>query len=97
MKYVVSWTLRPGLSEEAGERLLAVFSKWSPTTDILQFVGRVDGNGGFAIQETDDPEAILRDVSPFLPWLDTQVFPVVDIQDTARVLAEANEFRASVS
>jgi hypothetical protein len=54
MKYVVSWMLRPGGSgvdnEEASRRSLAVFAKWSPPAGLtfLQFLGRLDGQGGFA-------------------------------------------------
>jgi hypothetical protein len=55
MKYVVSWQPRPNMTEEMQARSLQVFEKWSPAegTNFLQFLGRIDGPGGFAVVETD--------------------------------------------
>ncbi|MFZ1175410.1 MAG: DUF3303 family protein, partial [Mycobacterium sp.] len=61
MKYVVAWTYRLNGSaaenEESLRRGLAVFSKWTQPqgTTYHQFVGRLDGAGGFAVVETDNP------------------------------------------
>ena len=95
MKYVVAWELRANASEEVQSRSLQVFSKWSPgeETNFLQFVGRVDGRGGFAVLETDDAAALARDMAIFTPFFDMSVYPVLDVQETARVGAEAVEFR----
>jgi hypothetical protein len=100
MKYVVTWMNRDSGNAEADvKRSLSIFSKWSPSagSTFHQFVGRVDGEGGFAVVETDDPMDILRDVSLFAPWLKYEVHPVVDIADVARVGAEAIKIRDSVS
>ena len=69
MKYVVSWISKAGLGEADAARSLAVFAKWSPlpTTAFSEFLGRVDGRGGFAVVETEDPSAVLRDASIFMP------------------------------
>jgi hypothetical protein len=98
MKYVVSWISKAGLGEADAERSLAVFAKWSPlpTAAFSEFLGRVDGRGGFAVVETDDPSAVLRDASIFGAWFDFDVCPVVDIIELARVAGEAVEFRKSV-
>jgi hypothetical protein len=100
MKYVVAWTSRDsGTTEADAKRTLAIFSKWTPSAGATfhQFVGRVDGNGGFAIVETDNPTDILKDVSTFSPWLKYEVFPVVDIADVATTGAEAIAFWDSIS
>ena len=48
MKYVITWTARPNVTEEAEARSLQVFSKWVPSSDVTfeQFLGRVDAQGG---------------------------------------------------
>ena len=99
MKYVVSWISKPSLTEEAAARSLQVFGKWSPSegADFKEFLGRVDGRGGYAVVETDDPKLIAKDVSPFAAWFDFDVCPVIEIADTAAVDAEAIEFLASVT
>ena len=99
MKYVISWVFRPGITEESAARSLQVFSKWSPTEpeSFKQFVGRVDGQGGFAFVETDDPAKIAKDVAPFNSWLEFSVIPVMDIQETAAMSFEALEFLNSIS
>jgi hypothetical protein len=100
MKYVVSWTTRSTGSardnEEAVKRSLAVFAKWSPSTTIHQFLSRVDANGGFAVGETDDLAQLARDFAIFSPYLEFTVYPVVDIEQGARILGEAAGFRDSV-
>ena len=73
MKYVVSWTFRIGGSaadnEAAVKRLLEVYSKWTIPASMTyhQLVSRVDGNGGFAVVETDNPMDMVGDVMKFGP------------------------------
>ena len=95
MKYVVAWESRAGASEDLQARSLQVFSKWSPAegTTFLQFVGRVDGRGGFAVVEAEDVTLIARDMAIFTAFFDMSVYPVLDIQESARIGGEAVEFR----
>jgi hypothetical protein len=98
MKYVVSWEALP-LTEETAKRSLTVFSKWSPShpEHFLAFLGRVDGNGGFAVIETDDATEIAKDTAPFLPWFEFHVYPCLEIADTAAINTEALAFTGSIS
>ena len=97
MKYVVSWQPRPNMTEEMQARSLQVFGKWSPAegTNFLQFLGRIDGPGGFAVVETDDPALLARDTSIFSAFFDFTVYPVLDIADAVRIGSEALEFLRS--
>ena len=101
MKYVMAWTTRFGGSgkenEESAERALQLFSKWQAPagSTFHQFVGRLDGDGGFAVVETDDPALIARDTAIFSAFFDFMVYPVLDIQESARIGGEAVEFRRS--
>jgi hypothetical protein len=99
MKFVVAWEARANASEDLQARSLQVFSKWAPSegTTFVQFVGRVDGRGGFAVVETDDITLVARDMAIFSAFFDMSVYPVLDIQETARIGAEAVEFRSSAS
>ncbi len=97
MKYIVSWETRANASEEVQARSLQVFAKWSPAegTNFVQFLGRVDGRGGFAVVETDDVTLIARDMAVFGAFFDMSVYPVLDVQQTAQIVGDAIQFRQS--
>jgi hypothetical protein len=99
MKYVITWEIRPAVTEEAAARSLQVFAKWTPSeaADFKEFLSRVDGRGGFAVVETDDPAAIHKDVAPFGAWFDFSVYPVLEIADSTVIQMQAVEFLGSVS
>ena len=94
MKYVVSWQPRSNATEEILTRALQVFRKWSPPegTTFLQFLGRIDGPGGFAVVETDDPALLAGITAIFSAFFDMTIYPVLDIEEAARAGAEAIEF-----
>ena len=98
MKYVITWTTRATTTEESATRSLNVFGKWAPSegATFKEFLGRVDGQGGFAVVETDDPALIAKDAATFTPWFDFAVHPVLEIADIAMIDAMALEFIASV-
>lgn len=78
MKYVVAWKPRLGGSaaenEATAARVLEVFNKWTPASDVTfhQFVLRVDGEGGFAVTEGDDPATVARDIAKLPRSLSTR-------------------------
>ncbi|MGZ4510632.1 MAG: DUF3303 domain-containing protein [Mycobacterium sp.] len=102
MKYVVAWTYRlngtAAENDESLQRGLAAYSKWSPpqSTTYHQFVGRVDGAGGFAVVETDNPADLVETTSQFATILDYQIYPVIDIAEAAQALQRGVEFREAV-
>jgi hypothetical protein len=99
MKYVIAWEVRENASaEETQVRGYQVFGKWSPAegSEFLQFLDRIDGRGGFAVVETEDPKLIARDTAIFGPFLNFNVYPVLDSQETTRIVNEAIEFRRSI-
>ena len=83
MKHVLSWTDRlTGSSkenEQGAKRALELFSKWEPPVGatFVQFVGRLDGEGAFAVVETDEPTDILDASAKFAPLKMFTVHPVV--------------------
>jgi len=86
-------------NEAAIARALEVFSKWTPASDVTihQFLARVDGEGGFAVVESDDPASAVRDVAKFVPFNEHTVYPVLDIAEAAGILAEGVEWRKSIT
>ena len=88
MKYVVTWENRPS----------ATASVHTPQegSNFREFLGRVDGRGGFAVVETDDAATIAKDVAPFGGFFDFTVYPVQEIADTAAVGMEAVAFLQSI-
>jgi hypothetical protein len=103
MKYVMTWTRRLSGSAEdneaAARRGLELFSKWQQPAGATfhQFVARVDGTGGFAVVETDNPADLLDGTGKFAPLNEFQLYPVVEIADWVRSAQEGVEFRESIS
>jgi len=102
MKYAMTWTSRLGASgkdnEEAVRRGLELFSKWQPPagTTFHQFVGRLDGEGGYAIVETDNPTELLTETLKFAPFNSFQIHPVVDMDQWAQAAQQGIDFRSSI-
>ena len=101
-KYVVSWNVRSGgtaqQNHDDAKTLLDTFAKWQAPADqtFLQFVARVDGQGGYAVIETDNPASLADAPSKFTTWLEFEVAPVIDITDNVAVSASGVEFRESI-
>lgn len=98
MKYVVAWEVRANATEELQARSLQVFSKWSPDqqANFTEFVGRIDGRGGFAVVESDDPRTVARDMALFAPFFEFSVYPVLDIGEASQIAGEAVATRQSI-
>jgi hypothetical protein len=103
MKYVVTWKPRAGGSaaenEASAARFLSLTRDWNPSRDttIHQYVLRIDGGGGFAIIESDDPVAVARTFFRLAPLIEYTAYPVVDSDEGFRAASEAEEARRSVA
>ena len=101
MLFVVTWRNRSGASagdnEAATARVLEVFAKWTPPSDLMfhQFLGRLDATGGFAVVETANPDALADAPAKFGSYFDFEIVPVNTVTETTRLLAEGVEFRKS--
>ena len=82
-------------NEEAQRRVLELVSKWKPSgsTTIHQWVTRIDGGGGFAVGETDNPDDLIEVTSIFGPYVDYQIYPVVDFAGAIPAFQRGIEFR----
>lgn len=95
MKFVLTYTQRnAGSAAEnvaGGEAAQKLLGNWTPSAaaTIHQWVQRCDGNGGFSVLETDDAGELLKDLTTWSPWLEFQVYPVVDILDATSLTQDA--------
>ena len=102
MKFVLSYTLRPGGSVQervaGGEAAQKLLTNWAPSdkATIREWVQRCDGNGGFVVVEQDDPAELYRDIGTWTPWLDFEVVPVMDIGDATPIQQEVLDKARSV-
>lgn len=101
-KYVMTWKLREGADAESNEasakRSLAVFSNWTPSDDVkfVEFLARADGQGGFAVVESDELRPVAGEMGKFAPYFEFHLYPVLEVADGAAVGGEAIAFRDSV-
>lgn len=102
MKYVVTWKPRAGGSaadnESSAARFLSLANSWAAgaNTTIHQYVLRIDGEGGFAVIESDNASDVASTIFKFAPLVQYTAYPVVDAEEGFRVAGEAHEFRQSV-
>ncbi len=52
----------------------------TPPGAITQYE-RLDGKGGFVIQEADNPEGIKENLLRYAPWIEFDVFPITTMVD----------------
>jgi hypothetical protein len=101
-KYLMSWKTRAAgtaqQNHDDGKSILEAFAKWQIPADqnYKEFLSRVDGEGGFAVIETDNQAGLLDGVSKFLTWLEFDIVPVVDIMDAVSVLSAGADYRESI-
>jgi hypothetical protein len=95
MKFVLSYTTRSGASAadnaDSAEAAIKLLSNWTPSagTTIHQWVARCDAGGGFSVLETDNAADLYRDLASWSPWLNFELHPVLDIQQSAPLSHEA--------
>lgn len=102
MKYVVSWRPRRSGSHADDEansaQLHSLVSKWtpSPSLTVHQYVRRVDGEGGFAVLESDNTGDLADDLSKFRTFFEYTAYPVIDSDGALSHGNHGQEFRAPV-
>jgi hypothetical protein len=96
MLFQLTWTRRDsGASEEADQRLQAIFQKFTPPKNLTihSWLDRVDGMGGFALVEGEIAEDVPAAVLVFSPYYEFQFYPVIQHADWVAALGEAATFR----
>ena len=97
MLFGVLYAPHAATTEETQKRSLQLFTQWSPPFEFKVHYARGDGKGGICIVETDSAEAIVEGISPWLPFFDFEVTPVVDVQTAVPLFQRGYAWRDSVS
>ena len=98
MLYHVTWEFIDA-TEDSERRHVAVFAQWTPPAEanFQAFYNHANYSGGVAIVEVDDTTTLARTMAPWLPWLRFTATPIVPVQQSIAMRAEAIAFRDSVS
>ena len=98
MLFATIYTPRGGGGEEAAKRVLQIYSQWKPPAglEIKAFYELADGNGGIVISEATSAVVILEAISPFVPYLEYKVIPIVEIAEAVAIGQRVNAWRDSV-
>jgi hypothetical protein len=97
MLFHVTWKFSD-LSEDGIKRSLDVFSSWQPPAgaQFQGFYGYADGSGGVAIIEVDSAASLLETTSPWVPWFDFTVTPILPVEESTPIAQAAVAFRDSI-
>jgi hypothetical protein len=98
MLFHVTWDFTDS-SDEAQRQGLAMLGKWKPPAgaEFKGFYGFAGGGGGVAIIEADSAATLARTTAPWTTRLSFTVTPILPIEESSAISAEAIAFRDSVS
>jgi hypothetical protein len=97
--FATVYTSRGAGSEEASKRVLQMWSQWKQPAglEIKAFYVLADEGGGIIISEASTPAAMLEAISPFAPYLEYKVTPIVEITEAVPILQRVNAWRDSIT
>lgn len=103
MKWMISYGLRPEGAwrayDENIEGLLNTFKKWAPPdgVDILAFVHRADGKGGWMLVEAEDINGPSDICLQYIAFHDAEIHPVMESSEIAQRFADTMAWRRAVA
>ncbi len=99
MLFATIFTPRGTGGEEASKRVQQIYSPWKPAAgvEIKAFYDFADGNGGIAISETTSAAAILETISPFGPYFEYKVVPIVEMGEAVSIGQKVTAWRDSIA
>ena len=81
MKFMTAYTVRPGCVKEATARFLAGEGAPVEGSKLLGRWHKIDGSGGYALYESDSPEALFNGA---IRWADVlEIHGSVVVEDNA--------------
>lgn len=85
--YVNAYHYRDGLDDDDLRALTKKFAELGASEGVLGHYERLDGKGGFLVQEQqDDPEKDFELTIRYNPWVSFDVYPVTTIEDAFPVI-----------
>jgi hypothetical protein len=95
MKYLIIWGIRRGAVDpieiDIASRAHKLIERIGSERGIIieNHIGRIDGKGGIAIIEIDDPIALSRIIQSIAIDFDVDIIPIIDIQQFIEAGIEA--------
>ena len=98
MLFAITYTPRPGLTEERDKRTLKLFSNWRPPAGVefKGFYDYADGNGGIAIVETASAELLLETTAPWATFFEFAIKPIVAVEKSTAIFEKGIGWRDSI-
>ena len=87
MTFIVNWSIDPTIRDEVNERFKET---GAPPPAGVKIVGRwhhLDGSGGVAILESNDPVALGKHIQEWSDLLEFQIIPAGDDAIIAQIIA----------
>jgi uncharacterized protein DUF3303 len=83
-------------TEESQKRSLELFTSWQPPFEFKSQYAFADGSGGTAIIEAESVAQLLEGASPWWPFFDFEILPVLPIEEAVPVSQKVYAWRDSV-
>jgi Domain of unknown function (DUF3303) len=82
-----TYRYREGLAEADLRQLVKEFLEFGVAPGVIAHYERLDGSGGFVIQELpEDPEKAFEVTLRYRPWIDFEVIPVTTLEDAFPII-----------
>lgn len=88
MKFLSTWSIRPGCMPEAVDRFLAGQAQPLEGVTLLGRWHKVDLSGGVSLSETDDPKALYEFAAMWSDLLEIHSSAVVEDADAGPIMAK---------
>ncbi|HTJ29292.1 MAG TPA: DUF3303 family protein [Acidobacteriaceae bacterium] len=88
MKFLSTWSIRPGCVETAVQRFLAGQAGSIPGLTVLGRWHKADGSGGFTLTETDNPSFVYEYVAKWIDVLEVHSSVVLEDAEAGPILAK---------
>jgi Protein of unknown function (DUF3303) len=88
MKFLATWSVRPGCVQEAASRFLAGKATVPHGAKLLGRWHKADGSGGVSLVETDNPSLLYENAAEWMDVLEIQSHAVVEDAEAGPILAK---------
>jgi hypothetical protein len=85
MLFMAIYTTKDSRTEESHKRSLKLFTEWKPPVPFKSHYSRADGRGGIAFFETDSPALVTEMITPWAPFFDFDLCPVLSIEEAVPI------------
>ena len=88
MKFLSTWSIRPGCLPEAVGRFLSGQAQPLPGTTLLGRWHKADMSGGFTLSESSDPRALFEFSAMWADLIEIHSSPVIEDAEAGPILAK---------